>query len=57
MIIIHMTTIPNLDDDHGNDHDNDDEDDDYDGNDHNQETPPRLLQDHLVISGLVLFPK
>ena len=35
-------------DDHGNDHDNDDEDDDYDGNDHNQETPPRLLQDHFV---------
>ena len=35
-------------DDHGNDHDNDDEDDDYDGNDHNQEIPPRLLQDHFV---------
>merc|ERR1711934_1324020 len=56
MIIIHMPTIPNLDDDHGdnqrddhgNDHDNDDEDDDYDGNDHNQEIPPRLLQDHFV---------
>ena len=54
MIIIHMTTIPNLDDDHGDnqrdDHgnDHDDEDDDYDGNDHNQETPPILLQDHFV---------
>ena len=35
-------------DDHGNDHDDDDEDDDYDGNDHNQETPPILLQDHFV---------
>ena len=29
------------DDDHGDDHS------DNDGNDHNQETPPRLLQDHL----------
>ena len=41
-----------FDDDHGdnqgNDQDDDDEDDDYDGNDHNQETPPRLLQDDFV---------
>ena len=32
----------NHNDDHGDNHSNDD------GNDHNQETLPRLLQDHLV---------
>ena len=34
--------------DHSNDQDDESEDDDYDGNDHNQETPPRLLQDHFM---------